>query len=236
MATIDIQAANELYLFAVNDANLYRQRIIPIIANLRKKVSKGIYNPELALKLWKYAADDAAKRYNKEYAGSSKGYGAFNVGTRLSTARQLQNHYLSEVIKSDYKKNPRKASGIRIVYNKLLGGWYIVRGSHQTPIGGRFNSKAEAQAHLMRKNPRKAKRKAKYTPFKSFRRRTTVKQQIRRKMKKNPAKKVKRFHVEIYQENVWKKQAMFYTKDAAIAYAKAYHRIYPKMSVAVKYY
>jgi len=37
---------------------------------------------------------------------------------------------------------------VRIVYNKLLGGWFIVRGPHQTPISGRFDSKAEAQAHL----------------------------------------------------------------------------------------
>lgn len=49
------------------------------------------------------------------------------------------------------QKNP---SGVRIVHNKLLGGWFIVRGPHQTPLGGRFNSKAEAQAHLQRKkNP-----------------------------------------------------------------------------------
>jgi len=37
---------------------------------------------------------------------------------------------------------------IKIVYNKLLLGWYIVRGKHQSPIAGRFNSRAEAVAHL----------------------------------------------------------------------------------------
>lgn len=37
---------------------------------------------------------------------------------------------------------------VRIVHNKLLGGWYIVRGPHQTPISGRLDSKAEAQAKL----------------------------------------------------------------------------------------
>lgn len=41
-------------------------------------------------------------------------------------------------------KNP----GARVVYNKLLGGWYVVTGPHQTPLNGRFNSKAEAQAWL----------------------------------------------------------------------------------------
>lgn len=38
----------------------------------------------------------------------------------------------------------------RIIFNRLLGGWYIVRGPHQTPISGRFESKAAAQAYLNR--------------------------------------------------------------------------------------
>jgi hypothetical protein len=38
----------------------------------------------------------------------------------------------------------------RVIFNRLLGGWYIVRGRHQTPIGGRFDSRAAALAHLNR--------------------------------------------------------------------------------------
>ena len=48
---------------------------------------------------------------------------------------------------------PTGACKMKVVYNKLLGGWYIVRGKHQTPISGRFNSKEEALAHLRRRNP-----------------------------------------------------------------------------------
>lgn len=33
---------------------------------------------------------------------------------------------------------------VKVVQNKLLGGWFVVRGPHQTPIGGRFDSKQEA--------------------------------------------------------------------------------------------
>jgi hypothetical protein len=43
---------------------------------------------------------------------------------------------------------------IRIVHNKLLGGWFVVRGKHQTPIGGRFETKADAQAYLARGSSR----------------------------------------------------------------------------------
>lgn len=38
----------------------------------------------------------------------------------------------------------------RVIFNGLLGGWYIVRGPHQTPLGGRFDTRAEALAHLNR--------------------------------------------------------------------------------------
>lgn len=37
---------------------------------------------------------------------------------------------------------------VKIVKNKLLGGWYVVRGPHHTPISGRFDTKGEAQLWL----------------------------------------------------------------------------------------
>jgi hypothetical protein len=37
---------------------------------------------------------------------------------------------------------------IRIVYNCLLGGWFVVRGPHQTPLGGRYNGREAAEASL----------------------------------------------------------------------------------------
>ena len=43
-------------------------------------------------------------------------------------------------------------TGLRIVYNRVLGGWFVVRGAHQTPLAGRFDTKEEAIAWLSRKN------------------------------------------------------------------------------------
>jgi len=37
---------------------------------------------------------------------------------------------------------------VRIIFNRILGGWFIVRGRHDAPISGRFDSKAQALAHL----------------------------------------------------------------------------------------
>jgi hypothetical protein len=38
----------------------------------------------------------------------------------------------------------------KIVFNRLLGGYYIVKGPHHTPISGRFETRAAALAHLNR--------------------------------------------------------------------------------------
>ena len=43
-------------------------------------------------------------------------------------------------------------TNIRVVYSKLLGAWYVVRGPYQTPLSGRFDTKADAVAYLQRGN------------------------------------------------------------------------------------
>lgn len=57
------------------------------------------------------------------------------------------------------RKRRKKNPGVRIVHNKLLGGWYVVTGPHQSPINGRFNSKLEAEAWLRNRktNPKRRK-------------------------------------------------------------------------------
>lgn len=37
---------------------------------------------------------------------------------------------------------------VRIVYNKLLRCWFVVRGPHDTPITGSFPTRAAAAAYL----------------------------------------------------------------------------------------
>ena len=41
---------------------------------------------------------------------------------------------------------------VKIVYNKILGGWYVVKGPHHFPISTRFVSKGEAQLWLKARN------------------------------------------------------------------------------------
>ena len=41
---------------------------------------------------------------------------------------------------------------VRIVYNKLLRAWFVVRGAHDCPLGGSFATREEAQAYLHREH------------------------------------------------------------------------------------
>lgn len=36
----------------------------------------------------------------------------------------------------------------KIIHSKILGGWYVCRGPHNTPISGRFPSRAAAEGWL----------------------------------------------------------------------------------------
>lgn len=71
----DYNLAHDVELFADNDADLYRQRKVPIIKNLKKKLNKGTFDENLAAVIWKYYVEDADKRYQKQIIGQQpKGY------------------------------------------------------------------------------------------------------------------------------------------------------------------
>jgi len=90
--------ARELTLFAENDGDLYRSRILPIIANLARKVAAGTFDADKALTLWRYAADDAAQRYTKAHGGAGFGsYGIFSLPTRKACAAMLAEGYAEHV-------------------------------------------------------------------------------------------------------------------------------------------
>ena len=99
------------------------------------------------------------------------------------------------------KGNP---AGVRVIYNKLLGGWFIVRGPHQTPLNGRFDSKAEAQAWLA-----------------AGARRT------------NPRKLAFAVYCKSTAGVSWRKIAHFFNRREGFAYARAYHRAFPSHFVKV---
>lgn len=92
---IPSKGANELRLFADNDANLYRQSKQLIENNLDRKVGKGVYDHTLATKLWGYHADRAAQAYNKQMPDrpGQKWHDQFSPAVRQAAARSWADDY-----------------------------------------------------------------------------------------------------------------------------------------------
>jgi hypothetical protein len=63
----DPDSAREIQLYADNNYELYRSRKQPLLKNSKRKLEKGIWNRELATKLWLVYVTDAMKKYNKEF-------------------------------------------------------------------------------------------------------------------------------------------------------------------------
>lgn len=60
----------ELKLYIDNDANIYRQRYMPILKNLSRKKKQGKFRSSLASKAFLYLVDDGAKRYVRSFGGN----------------------------------------------------------------------------------------------------------------------------------------------------------------------
>ena len=58
---VDMDMAQEIMMIGDNDGDLYNQQYLPIIKNLMRKRAKGVYDHNLAIKLWRYLIDNVAK-------------------------------------------------------------------------------------------------------------------------------------------------------------------------------
>jgi hypothetical protein len=63
---VDKDMAYQIMMIGDNDAELYQQQFLPIIKNLMRKRDKGIYEPEKAVKLWRYWVDNVVKKHAKD--------------------------------------------------------------------------------------------------------------------------------------------------------------------------
>lgn len=95
--------SRELYLYATNNGDLYRQQIQYIENNLKKKLAKGIYNHDKAAQAFYYAADNASRLYNRDF-----GY-SFSVTDRWTAAVDMADDFILE------NATPAELSAIRAV-------------------------------------------------------------------------------------------------------------------------
>ena len=99
----DSDAVNELDLFIMNDEELYRQRFMPIITNIKRKIKRGIYDHEKVIKLWMYLIDDAARKYVQEFGTPDQDVkDMFPKETRLKVAQVMADREKENIEQGEY--------------------------------------------------------------------------------------------------------------------------------------
>ena len=92
----DKNQSRDLTLIICNDGDIYRQSIQPTIANLQKKIKKGIFEPTQAIQAFYNIVLSALKnpRFSRYYTYNIK---MVDVPTRYDTAVQVAEHFEDEI-------------------------------------------------------------------------------------------------------------------------------------------
>lgn len=93
----DNVAAEELFLYAVNNRTIYMNSIKLLIENYRKKISRGQYDEQKAVKGFENIAKMAAIQYEKEFL-LQKYYTVFNAETRREAAKMILEYFEDEIM------------------------------------------------------------------------------------------------------------------------------------------
>jgi len=93
---VDERMVDELKLFIDNDGQLYKQRLIPIVKNIQRKMKSGKYDHKKAPKLWMYLVTEGAKKYAKEFPGVK-----FNKQEKEAVAQEFADEYKDEIEAQD---------------------------------------------------------------------------------------------------------------------------------------
>ena len=94
------QEKRELELFIMNDQDLYRQMFLPIIMNLARKMKRGVYNHQMAPKLWQYLVDQGAKKYVMQHGGTVRN--TFPKQARMELAKEIADEQMEMLKAGEY--------------------------------------------------------------------------------------------------------------------------------------
>ena len=94
------QEKRELELFIMNDQDLYRQMFMPIIMNLARKMKRGVYNHQMAPKLWQYLVDQGAKKYVMQHGGTVRN--TFPKQARMELAKEIADEQMEMLKAGEY--------------------------------------------------------------------------------------------------------------------------------------
>jgi hypothetical protein len=101
----------ELELFIMNDQDLYRQMFLPILMNLARKMKRGVYNHQMAPKLWQYLVDQGARKYVMQNGGTVRN--TFPKQARIELAKDMADEQMEMLKAGEYSiatgYDPKKA-------------------------------------------------------------------------------------------------------------------------------
>ena len=93
-------AARELFMYAVNKADLYSE-ICSVLKCLYRKAMKGQYIIDKASDAFAGVVKSAAIMYTAEF-GSGSYYDTFNRATRQETCRMMEDYFHENIMNGDF--------------------------------------------------------------------------------------------------------------------------------------
>jgi hypothetical protein len=98
-AAVDTDVLEDLELFMENTSSLHNQ-FNSIIANVKRKMESGKYDPKLSPKLWLYWVEDGVKAYAKEFSVNPRQQ--FPMELKRALAERFSEHYDAAVKNGEY--------------------------------------------------------------------------------------------------------------------------------------
>lgn len=93
---LDPIAAHELYLYIMNTRDVYDRAYIPMAKSVAKKIKRGQFDEQKALKALENVADYAAREYTYEFDTGRREFGVFNKATRQAAALEALPSFLED--------------------------------------------------------------------------------------------------------------------------------------------
>lgn len=129
----------ELLLYADNTSEIYPMKQ-QIIKNMKKKIEKGVYDPEAAVKGWMYWVDAAAKLYGKEFLDPSLPYHqVFTREVRMNVAREVAEREYNDIISGEYdERNASRAKKDNLRMKKIEYSYMIYSSDPSVSSGSEY--------------------------------------------------------------------------------------------------
>lgn len=95
---IDKDQARELYLFAINDGELYKHIVEPSIKMMQRKIKRGIFNEDLAIQ---YYSNSFARIALNSYKNEFGSIGIMNQATKNTFGKEMYESLKEQIFQNE---------------------------------------------------------------------------------------------------------------------------------------